>query len=121
MDVVAEVRTMVVAIPRGDVAAYGDIGRALGIGPRQAGRAVAMLARACHGGELFTPTARRRAVITEEPERCSKRKAFRSATAAWTCPRFGDSGRSLDAFLRVSVSVSVSVRSLGKDAARFSS
>jgi len=43
MDVVADVRTMVLAIPRGSVAAYGEIGRALGIGPRQAGRAVALL------------------------------------------------------------------------------
>ncbi len=43
MDVLAEVRTMVVTIPAGCVAAYGEIGRALGIGPRQAGRAVALL------------------------------------------------------------------------------
>ena len=44
MDAVAEVRAVVLAIPTGRVAAYGDIGRALGIGPRQAGRAVASLA-----------------------------------------------------------------------------
>ncbi|MEO6200580.1 MAG: MGMT family protein [Cryobacterium sp.] len=43
MAVVAEVRTMVVTIPTRSVAAYGEIGRALGIGPRQAGRAVALL------------------------------------------------------------------------------
>lgn len=43
MDVVSEVRSIVVTIPAGRVAAYGDIGRALGIGPRQAGRAVSML------------------------------------------------------------------------------
>ncbi len=43
MDVVSEVRTIVVKIPAGRVAAYGEIGRALGIGPRQAGRAVSML------------------------------------------------------------------------------
>lgn len=43
MDVVAEVRTMVVAIPPGSVMAYGEIGRALGISPRQAGRAVSLL------------------------------------------------------------------------------
>lgn len=43
MDVIAEVRALVVAIPTGCVTAYGDIGRALGIGPRQAGRAVALL------------------------------------------------------------------------------
>lgn len=43
MDVVAEVRAMVAAIPTGCVATYGDIGRTVGIGPRQAGRAVARL------------------------------------------------------------------------------
>ncbi len=43
MDLVAEVRTMVVTIPPGCVAAYGEIGRALGIGPRQVGRAVSLL------------------------------------------------------------------------------
>ncbi|MEC5181901.1 MGMT family protein [Arthrobacter sp. CG_A4] len=42
-DVVSEVRTMVVAIPAGCVAAYGEVGREMGIGPRQAGRAVALL------------------------------------------------------------------------------
>ena len=36
MDVAAEVRTVVVALPTGCVATYGEIGRALGIGPRQA-------------------------------------------------------------------------------------
>lgn len=66
MDVVAEVRTMVMAIPTGCVAAYGEIGRVLGIGPRQAGRTVALLdddvpwwrvvhadgaPATCHGGE----------------------------------------------------------------------
>lgn len=39
----AEVRALVATIPAGRVAAYGEIGRALGIGPRQAGRAVALL------------------------------------------------------------------------------
>ncbi|MCZ4077262.1 MGMT family protein [Rhodococcus sp. H36-A4] len=43
IDVVSEVRAMVVRIPAGHVAAYGEIGRALGIGPRQVGRAVGML------------------------------------------------------------------------------
>lgn len=43
MDVVAEVRAMVMSIPPGSVAAYGEIGRALGISPRQAGRAVSLL------------------------------------------------------------------------------
>lgn len=43
MDVVAEVRAMVAGIPPGCVATYGEIGRAVGIGPRQAGRAVSLL------------------------------------------------------------------------------
>ena len=43
MDAVAEVRAFVMAIPAGSVAAYGGIGRALGIGPRQVGRAVSLL------------------------------------------------------------------------------
>jgi len=43
MDVQPEVRTLVVRIPAGDVATYGEIGWALGIGPRQAGRALSRL------------------------------------------------------------------------------
>lgn len=43
MDITEEVRTMVMTIPVGRVTSYGEIGRALGIGPRQAGRAVALL------------------------------------------------------------------------------
>jgi alkylated DNA nucleotide flippase Atl1 len=43
MDVVAEVRAIVVTLQRGCVVTYGEIGRALGIGPRQAGRAVSLL------------------------------------------------------------------------------
>jgi alkylated DNA nucleotide flippase Atl1 len=43
MNVVAEVRATVAAIPSGSVAAYGEVGRALGISPRQAGRAVSLL------------------------------------------------------------------------------
>jgi alkylated DNA nucleotide flippase Atl1 len=43
MDVIAEVRALVVMIPSGSVMAYGEIARALGIVPRQAGRAVALL------------------------------------------------------------------------------
>jgi alkylated DNA nucleotide flippase Atl1 len=42
MDVVAEVRALVASIPTGQVVAYGEIGRAVGIGPRQAGRAVSL-------------------------------------------------------------------------------
>jgi alkylated DNA nucleotide flippase Atl1 len=43
MTEVADIRGLVAAIPAGCVAAYGELGRALGIGPRQAGRAVALL------------------------------------------------------------------------------
>lgn len=43
MDLAAEVRAVVVAIPPGRVASYGEIGRAVGIGPRQAGREVSLL------------------------------------------------------------------------------
>jgi alkylated DNA nucleotide flippase Atl1 len=43
MDVGEEIRAMVVAIPAGCVATYGEIGLAVGIGPRQAGRAVSLL------------------------------------------------------------------------------
>lgn len=43
MGVNAEVSAIVAAIPAGRVASYGEIGRAVGIGPRQAGRAVSML------------------------------------------------------------------------------
>ncbi|MDJ0322188.1 MGMT family protein [Cryobacterium sp. PH31-AA6] len=43
MDVAEEVRTIVMAIPTGCVATYGEIARTLGIGPRQAGRAVSLL------------------------------------------------------------------------------
>ncbi len=43
MTMVADVRTVVAMIPAGCVAAYGEIGRAVGIGPRQAGRAVGLL------------------------------------------------------------------------------
>lgn len=43
MDVGAEVRAVLATIPAGGVVAYGEIGRAVGIGPRQAGRAVSLL------------------------------------------------------------------------------
>lgn len=38
-----DVRATVVRIPPGTVATYGDIARALGVGPRQVGRAMGML------------------------------------------------------------------------------
>lgn len=43
MNVVEEVRVMVMALPSGRVTTYGDLARALEVGPRQAGRAVALL------------------------------------------------------------------------------
>ncbi len=43
MNLDALVRAVVVAIPAGRVVSYGEIGRAVGIGPRQAGRAVSRL------------------------------------------------------------------------------
>jgi alkylated DNA nucleotide flippase Atl1 len=38
-----EVRALVVLVPPGAVTTYGDIARALGVSPRQVGRAMAML------------------------------------------------------------------------------
>lgn len=43
MDLVAQVRAVVVMIPAGSVESYGEIGLAVGVGPRQAGRAVSLL------------------------------------------------------------------------------
>ncbi|HXD27516.1 MAG TPA: MGMT family protein [Arthrobacter sp.] len=43
MDRLAEVRSVVDAIPAGTVMAYGDIAAIVGVGPRQAGRLVAAL------------------------------------------------------------------------------
>jgi len=62
---IGEVRATVVLIPPGRVATYGDIARALGVGPRQVGRAMGMLdgvpwhrvvhadgtPASCHGGQ----------------------------------------------------------------------
>jgi alkylated DNA nucleotide flippase Atl1 len=42
-DVIAEVRAVVAAIPAGRVITYGDMGKAVGIGPRQAGRTMSLL------------------------------------------------------------------------------
>lgn len=79
MDRVAEVRAVVAAIPAGRVAPYGEIGQAVGIGPRQAGRAVSLL-----GGGSFTPTVRRQRAMEARLGACLKRKAFLSVTAAST-------------------------------------
>ena len=43
MEPIEEVRAIVVSLPAGVVASYGEIGRLAGIGPRQAGRLVARL------------------------------------------------------------------------------
>lgn len=43
MDTEGEVRAFVTAIPAGRVVTYGEIGVAVGIGPRQAGRVVSRL------------------------------------------------------------------------------
>lgn len=47
MDPVERVLDAVARVPRGRVASYGDIGRAVGVGPREVGR---ILAR--HGSEV---------------------------------------------------------------------
>jgi alkylated DNA nucleotide flippase Atl1 len=43
MSIVDDVREAVVAIPAGSVASYGDIGKRIGAGPRQVGRAMSLL------------------------------------------------------------------------------
>ena len=43
MSITENVRAAVIAIPPGCVASYGDIGKNIGAGPRQVGRAMSML------------------------------------------------------------------------------
>ncbi|MFD6325915.1 MGMT family protein [Streptomyces sp. NPDC058442] len=43
MSLVDDVREAVLAIPAGSVASYGDVGRRIGAGPRQVGRAMSLL------------------------------------------------------------------------------
>ncbi len=43
MTFVDDVRETVRAIPAGSVASYGDVGRRVGVGPRQVGRAMSLL------------------------------------------------------------------------------
>lgn len=43
MNIIDDVRGAVIAIPRGSVASYGDIGKRIGAGPRQVGRAISLL------------------------------------------------------------------------------
>lgn len=91
MDVVAEVRAVVVRFRR---AASQHTARSGGQWESDPGRPAGLLrrlTRTCHGGGWFTPTAHRRRVMKAEPERCSKRKEFLSATASSTWPRSGPS------------------------------
>ncbi|WP_436738165.1 MGMT family protein [Streptomyces sp. BBFR102] len=65
MTYVDDVRAAVATIPPGSVASYGEIGRRIGLGPRQVGRAMSLLGEdvpwwrvvyadgtpaTCHGG-----------------------------------------------------------------------
>jgi alkylated DNA nucleotide flippase Atl1 len=74
MSIIDDVREAVIAIPAGSVASYGDIGKSIGAGPRQVGRAMSLLddsvpwwrvvyadgtPATCHGG-------RAPALLTEE-------------------------------------------------------
>ena len=43
MNIIDDVREAVIAIPVGFVASYGDIGKTIGAGPRQVGRAMSFL------------------------------------------------------------------------------
>jgi len=43
MSIIDDVRAAVIAIPPGCVASYGDIGKRIGAGPRQVGRAMSLL------------------------------------------------------------------------------
>ena len=43
MSIIDDVREAVIAIPAGFVASYGDIGKRIGAGPRQVGRAMSPL------------------------------------------------------------------------------
>lgn len=43
VSIIDDVREAVIAIPVGFVASYGDIGKGIGAGPRQVGRAMSLL------------------------------------------------------------------------------
>ena len=43
MSIIDDVRAAVIAIPAGAVASYDDIGKRIGVGPRQVGRAMSLL------------------------------------------------------------------------------
>lgn len=66
MDLEHAVREVIMSIPAGRVASYGDIGNRIGVGPRQVGRAMGLMddslpwwrvvradgtPAACHGGQ----------------------------------------------------------------------
>lgn len=48
MSILEDVRETVIAIPAGFVASYGDIGKRIGAGPRQVGRAMSLLGDNVH-------------------------------------------------------------------------
>lgn len=68
MSIVEDVSEVVLSIPAGSVASYGDIGRQIGTGPRQVGRVMGLLEdgepwwrvvhadgtpASCHGGRAW--------------------------------------------------------------------
>ncbi|NGP04834.1 cysteine methyltransferase [Rhodococcus sp. 14C212] len=91
--IIDAVREVVVAIPPGSVASYGDIGKRIGAGPRQVGRAMSLLddnvpwwrvvhadgtTASCHGG-------RAPALLLEEGTPVSgKRVDMQRARQRWT-------------------------------------
>ena len=92
MSLIEDVREAVIAIPAGSVASYGDIGRRIGAGPRQVGRAMSLLDEdvpwwrvvyadgtpaSCHGGRApkllsdeGTPMAGGRVDMKRARQRC---------------------------------------------------
>ena len=97
-DLVAEVRHVVLSIPPGRVASYGDVGRAVGIGPRQAGRAVALLDddvpwwRVVHAGGVPPTCHAGTARGLLEAEGVPFRSARVDMTRAWSRPRPASGG-----------------------------
>lgn len=87
MDVVRSVSTVVMAIPEGSMWAYGEVGKAAGIGPRQAGRVVALLDASAPWWRVVHADGGRHSVITARLARYSKRRVSRSEVTASTWPR----------------------------------
>ncbi|GAA4759133.1 hypothetical protein GCM10025784_02470 [Citricoccus nitrophenolicus] len=79
---VAAVRSAVVTIPASQAAAYGEIGLAAGIGPRQAGRAVSLIDGDVPWWRVVYAGGARATCHGEAPGRYSKPRVFRSAMAA---------------------------------------